>query len=95
MGHEIITLSRGIRQIHEEIKRVGTQPEFKAFRVRWCKPWDRTLESIANNPLLKAWVIHRWEDLKPRILVQRSLAMEAWKCAARLEGDLAFLSSLD
>jgi hypothetical protein len=95
MGHEIRTLSLGIRRIHEEITEVGTEAEFKAFRERWCAPWDRTLTKLNDNPILKAWVIRRWEELKPRILVQRELAIQAWKCAAEWEGDLRLLSGLD
>jgi len=95
MGREIRTLLWGIRQIHKEIAEVGTKDQFKAFRERWCAPWDRTFTKLNDNPLLKAWVIHRWEELKPRILVQRKLAMEAWKCAVDWEGDLTLLSGLD
>jgi len=81
MGHEIVTLSRGNRKIHEELTKVRTRAQFKAFRERWCAPWDRTLAKLNDNPILKAWVIHRWEELKPRILVQWELASIAWKCA--------------
>jgi len=95
MGHEIRTLSRGIRQIHKEIVEVGTTDQFKAFRERWCAPWNRTLARLNNNPLLKAWVIHHWEELNPRILVQQKLANEAWDCAADWEGDLGLLPRLD
>jgi hypothetical protein len=95
MGHEIVTLSRGVQQIREELRNVGTPAQFEAFRKRWCKPWDRTIETLNNNPLLKGWVIRHWDDLMPRILVQRELAGVAWKCAADSEGDLQFLSALD
>jgi hypothetical protein len=95
MGHEFVTLSRANLQIHEEIMEVETVAEFEAFRKRWCTPWDRTLSNLNDNPLLKAWVIRRWEEMKPRILLQWQLARIAWKSAADRESDLQFLSALD